>query len=178
MATTKMTAAVAFVLVFSMAMAASPSMAQSTADEQEFLALHNEARREVGVEDVVWDETVAAFARAYAARRAGDCALMHSDQAERWKLNYGENIAAGPPGADTTVAWAVNSWVSEKQYYDSASGVCMKGQPQDLACGHYTQVVWRNTKAIGCARVMCDNGGVFITCNYTPAGNVNGQRPF
>ena len=49
MATTKR-AVLAFVLVFYMAMA---SMAQNTAQEQEFLSLHNDARREVGVEDVV-----------------------------------------------------------------------------------------------------------------------------
>ena len=174
MATTKR-AVVAFVLVFYMAMA---SMAQNTAQEQEFLSLHNDARREVGVEDVVWDESVAAFARAYAARRAGDCSLQHSDQAERDKFGYGENIAVGFPGSDMTVAAAVQMWVNEKQDYDSATGTCMKGRPEELMCGHYTQVVWRNTKAIGCARVKCDNGGIFVTCNYTPAGNVLGQRPF
>ncbi|CAO2163612.1 unnamed protein product [Urochloa humidicola] len=171
MATTK-AAAVALALVFSMVVA---SMAQNTAEEQEFLSLHNDARREVGVEDVVWDETVAAFARAYAARRAGDCSVVHSENAERWRLNYGENIAGG---TGLTVAGAVQMWVREKQYYDSASGMCMIGRPEELKCGHYTQVVWRNTKAIGCARVLCDNGGVFVTCNYTPAGNVIGQRPF
>ncbi|CAL5011858.1 unnamed protein product [Urochloa decumbens] len=172
MATTKMAAV--FVLVFSMLAAA--SMAQNTAQEQEeFVALHNAARREVGVEDVVWDETVAAFARAYAARRAGDCSLVHSEDAERWRLDYGENIAGG---TGLTVAGAVPMWVNEKRYYDSASGTCMIGRPEELKCGHYTQVVWRNTKAIGCARVKCDNGGIFITCNYTPAGNVIGQRPF
>ncbi|CAO2187873.1 unnamed protein product [Urochloa humidicola] len=171
MATPK-AAAVALALVFSMAVA---SMAQNTGEKQEFLSLHNDARREVGVEDVVWDETVAAFARAYAARRAGDCSVVHSENAERWMLNYGENIAGV---SSLTVAGAVQMWVREKQYYDSASGMCMIGRPEELKCGHYTQVVWRNTKAIGCARVMCDNGGIFITCNYSPAGNVIGQRPF
>ncbi|XWS52169.1 hypothetical protein CRYUN_Cryun11dG0043900 [Craigia yunnanensis] len=33
-------------------------------------------------------------------------------------------------------------------------------------CGHYTQIVWKNTRRIGCARVICDNGDVFMTCNY------------
>ncbi|CAO2201422.1 unnamed protein product [Urochloa humidicola] len=171
MAATK-AAAVSLALVFSMVVA---SMAQNTAEEQEFLSLHNDARREVGVEDVVWDETVAAFARAYAARHAGDCSVVHSENAERWRLDYGENIAGG---TSLTVAGAMQMWVREKQYYDSASGMCMIGRPEELKCGHYTQVVWRNTKAIGCARVKCDNGGIFITCNYSPAGNVIGQRPF
>ena len=46
-------------------------------------------------------------------------------------------------------------------------------------CGHYTQVVWRDSTAIGCARVDCNNGGgVFITCNYNPPGNYVGRSPY
>ncbi|XP_062192620.1 pathogenesis-related protein PRB1-2-like [Phragmites australis] len=166
METPKM-AAVAFVLVVTMA---TTSMAQNP--DQEFVALHNAARGEVGVGDVVWDHTVAAFARAYAARRAGDCKLGHSD--DHKTMGYGENVYVGPAGKDWTVAEAMEMWVNERQNYDNVSGRCM---PQKM-CEHYMQVVWRSTTAIGCARVKCDNGGVFITCNYAPAGNVPGQRPY
>jgi pathogenesis-related protein 1 len=69
----------------------------------------------------------------------------------------------------------VGSWVSEKQYYDHDTNSCADGQ----VCGHYTQVVWRDSTSIGCARVVCDNNaGVFITCNYNPPGNVVGQSPY
>ncbi|XP_066323439.1 pathogenesis-related protein PR-1 type-like [Miscanthus floridulus] len=132
--------------------------------DQEFVALHNAARREVGVEDVVWDETAVRYARAYAAVRAADCGLTHTDQATRDSLGYGENIMVGAPGSDLTVAETVQTW-------------CI-GRPEELRCGHYTQVVGRDTKAIGCARAKCVNGGVFINCYYTPAGNVLNQRPF
>ena len=86
----------------------------------------------------------------------------------------------GTPGSDLTVAETVQTWWvdNEKRKFDAASGTCMVGRPKELRCGHYTQVVWRDTKAIGCARVKCDNGGVFINCYYTPAGNVLNQRPF
>ena len=50
METTKAVVTAAFVLVLCMAMAASISMAQTTAQDQEFVSLHNAARREVGVE--------------------------------------------------------------------------------------------------------------------------------
>lgn len=95
-------------------------------------------------------------------------------------MGYGENIMVGTPGSDLTVAETVQTWWvdNEKRNFDAASGTCMVGRPDELRCGHYTQVVWRDTKAIGCARVKCDNGGVFINCYYTPAGNVLNQRPF
>ncbi|KAJ6759314.1 hypothetical protein OIU74_025899 [Salix koriyanagi] len=49
----------------------------------------------------------------------------------------------------------------------------------DEECGHYTQIVWRETKRIGCARVDCFGGrGVFMTCNYDPPGNYIGEKPY
>ena len=49
--------------------------------------------------------------------------------------------------------------------------------------GHFTQIVWKNTKEVGCATVMCDSLGnvdsseamPFTVCNYSPAGNANGE---
>ncbi|XP_052193584.1 pathogenesis-related protein 1B-like [Diospyros lotus] len=141
------------------------SHAQNT--QQEYLDAHNMARSEVGVGGLVWDDTVAAYALNYANQRAGDCAMMHSNGP------YGENLFSGY-GKEWTATDAVNSWVSEKAYYDHASNSCA----QDQVCGHYTQVVWRNSVSLGCARVQCSNGWWFITCNYNPPGNVNGQSPY
>ncbi|KAJ1396583.1 Ves allergen [Sesbania bispinosa] len=69
---------------------------------------------------------------------------------------------------------AVRLWVNEKADYDYNSNSCASGKQ----CGHYTQVVWKNTKRVGCAKVRCNNGGTFITCNYDPPGNYVGQRPY
>jgi pathogenesis-related protein 1 len=69
---------------------------------------------------------------------------------------------------------AVKLWVDEKPYYDYNSNSCVNGE----MCGHYTQVVWRKSLRIGCAKVKCDNGGTFITCNYDPPGNYVGERPY
>jgi pathogenesis-related protein 1 len=46
------------------------------------------------------------------------------------------------------------------------------------SCGHYTQVVWRTSTKIGCARVVCNNGATIISCNYSPHGNFNRQSPY
>ncbi|XP_073107401.1 pathogenesis-related protein PRB1-3-like [Elaeis guineensis] len=134
---------------------------------EDFVSPHNSARAAVGVGPVSWNDSVAAYAQDYANQRSGDCQLVHSDG------SYGENLFGGS-GADYTAADAVNLWMSEKQYHDYNSNMCADVQ----VCGHYTQVVWRDSTNIGCARVVCDNGGIFITCNYYPPGNFVGQRPY
>ncbi|XP_057845629.2 pathogenesis-related protein 1B [Cryptomeria japonica] len=134
---------------------------------RQYLDPHNRARSQVGVGPLVWDNTLAAYAQNYANKRKADCALRHSGGP------YGENLFWGS-GREYTPADAVRSWVDEKKYYNYNSNSCAPGQQ----CGHYTQVVWRNTKKVGCARVKCNNGAIFIICNYNPPGNVNGQRPY
>ncbi|KAI4367156.1 hypothetical protein MLD38_022924 [Melastoma candidum] len=132
----------------------------------DYVAAHNAARQAVGVGPITWNENVAAYARNYAAQRAGDCRLVHSGGP------YGENIAWS--SADLSGVAAVNMWVGEKPYYDYASNTCAQGK----VCGHYTQVVWRNSVQLGCAKVRCATGGTFIICNYNPPGNYVGQRPY
>ncbi|XP_007041421.2 PREDICTED: pathogenesis-related protein 1A [Theobroma cacao] len=141
-----------------------PSLAKTL--KQEFLDAQNEARAEVNVEPMAWDAQVAAYAQEYANQRIADCDLVHSGGP------YGENIAWGSD--DLSVADAVKMWVDEKVYYDHGSKTCASGQ----VCAHYTQVVWRNSVRLGCAKVRCDNGGTFITCNYDPPGNYIGETPY
>jgi len=135
--------------------------------QQQFLSPHNDARAQVSVDALVWDDTVAAYAQDYANQRMGDCAMQHSGG------QYGENLFEETGEADP-VGGAVMAWVNEKQYYDYSSNSCAEGQ----VCGHYTQVVWRDSKRLGCAQAQCNNGGNFVICNYDPPGNVIGQTPY
>ncbi|CAA7393766.1 unnamed protein product [Spirodela intermedia] len=134
---------------------------------QDFLDAHNTARAAVGVGQIVWSDTVAAYAQNYANQRKGDCNLVHSSGP------YGENLFWGS-GKEWTAREAVQSWVNEKQDYNYATNTCATGK----VCRHYTQVVWRNSVNLGCARVKCNNGAIFITCNYSPPGNIVGRRPY
>jgi len=134
---------------------------------QDYVNAHNAARAAVGVPNIEWNDQVAAYAQQYAQQRIGDCALQHSGGP------YGENIAWGSDGSLTGTA-AVQLWVNEKADYDYNTNTCAPGKQ----CGHYTQVVWRNSIHLGCARVQCNSGGTFITCNYDPPGNVIGQKPY
>ncbi|CAF2031761.1 unnamed protein product [Brassica oleracea] len=140
---------IALVLAFAV-----PLKAQDS--QQDYLDVHNRARRAVGVAPIRWHADVAAYARQYALRMRGDCRLIHSGG------RYGENLA-GSTG-DLSGADAVRLWVNEKNDYFYNSNTCRSGK----ACGHYTQVVWRNSVWVGCAKVRCNSGGTFIICSYDP----------
>ncbi|CAG7885005.1 unnamed protein product [Brassica rapa] len=142
---------------------------------QDFLDAHNQARAAVGVDPLAWDETVAAYAQDYANQRRGDCAFPM----ERTSLQENMNIATtifciAWSSGDMSGVEAVNMWVSEQADYDYGSNTCASGKQ----CGHYTQIVWKNSVRLGCAKVSCDNGQTFITCNYDPQGNFVGQWPY
>lgn len=113
-----------------------------------------------------WDESLAAMARDWASR----CPDGH-----RPDNDAGENLywsGGTAPSADAAVA----SWAREAAYYDYRTGVCRReGRSSWSFCGHYTQLVWRDTTRLGCA-VRSDCPGDFenvIVCNYDPPGNVN-----
>ncbi|KAF8404813.1 hypothetical protein HHK36_009703 [Tetracentron sinense] len=137
---------------------------------QDFLDLHNAAREEVGVRrPLTWDPSLEEYAKKYAEVRSNDCQLIHSGGP------YGENIYWGY-GTDgyTDAEGAIKYWVDEKKYYNYESNSCMRGKE----CLHYTQIVWSNSVHLGCARTKCTNDHFFITCNYNPPGNFEGERPY
>ncbi|KAF2596286.1 hypothetical protein F2Q68_00008163 [Brassica cretica] len=132
---------------------------------EDFLAAHNEARASV---------RVALYATTYANQRRGDCALKNSEGPNGEPGPYGENLAWN--SGSMSAAEAVEAWVNQKSDYDYNSNTCADPLTN---CLSYTQVVWRNSVKLGCAKVSCINdGGTYITCNYDPAGNIVGQWPY
>ncbi|KAM7258741.1 hypothetical protein ACFE04_014482 [Oxalis oulophora] len=133
--------------------------------QQDYLNAHNTARSQVSVGQIEWNQDVANYAQNYINQYKGSCQMVHSGGP------YGENLASST--GDLSETDAVNLWVGEKPNYDYNSNQCVNGE-----CLHYTQVVWRNSVRLGCAKVRCDNGGTIISCNYDPPGNYVGQRPY
>ena len=139
------------------------------------LAAHNQARASVmpapstPISALSWSNEIATSAQAW----ADGCMFKHSGG------KYGENIFASA-GANTTPQGVVDSWVAEVKDYDYASNSCA------ATCGHYTQVVWRKSSALGCAVSNCSKNSPFSgfdqwqfwVCNYDPPGNFNGQKPY
>jgi len=130
--------------------------------------LHNQARAMASptpnppLPPLTWSPTVAASAEASASR----CEWSHSNSP------YGENIYASGGFAPSAYD-VVSDWVSEESDYHYSSNSC------DGVCGHYTQVVWRDTVSLGCAIRQCTTGSpfgsfpnwTFVVCQYDPPGN-------
>ncbi|XP_034682109.1 pathogenesis-related protein PRB1-2-like [Vitis riparia] len=141
-------------------------LAQNSPDD--FVNAHNDVRGTVGLPCLVWNTTLQEYAQSYANKRSLDCLLRRSGAP-----GYGENLFIGTPN-NYSARDAVNAWAAERPYYNYDTNTCMTGR----VCGHYTQLVWNTTTSVGCARVPCVNGSVFMTCNYYLAGNVIGRRPY
>lgn len=134
---------------------------------QQYLIPHNTIRTQLGLPPLKWSQKLSNFSYSWAIQRQGDCALIHSD------TNYGENLFWGS-GKDWKPGDAVAAWAAEKSYYNYYTNSCSSNQD----CLHYTQMVWRQSLKVGCARVICRSGDTFISCNYDPHGNVIGQKPY
>ena len=140
---------------------------------RQLLASHNRARAEVGIAPVVWSSTLAIYAQEWANHLASTSGRMeHRPHWGKWKQEHGENLFIGTAGyyglADAVAAWEREKWVYDGRAVDESNV---------HAFGHYTQLIWRNTRRIGCAKVECA-GNVIVVCNYDPPGNVLGQTPY
>jgi pathogenesis-related protein 1 len=69
----------------------------------------------------------------------------------------------------------VNSWGNERADYNYKNNSCREGK----MCGHFTQLVWQSTTSVGCAVAECEDSHEQIwVCQYQPAGNWIGQKPY
>ncbi|WP_339137862.1 MAG: CAP domain-containing protein [Candidatus Electrothrix sp. GW3-4] len=161
-------------------MASSDSVGNSF-DPSALVAAHNKWRTEVGSPGLQWSDSLAKSSQAWADSLKGRCAMRHSQAQE-----YGENIYyAGPlskmstsNGLETEMQQispekVVDSWGEEKKWYDEKSNSCHGGE-----CGHYTQVVWKDTSEVGCGMVVCTDKGQIWVCQYKKPGNIRGQQPY
>ncbi|HRI63763.1 MAG TPA: CAP domain-containing protein [Polyangium sp.] len=136
-------------------------------------AAHNRVRANVNppaatpLPALTWSPEIAAVAQAYAEK----CIWGHSGGA------YGENLFASTGG--TSPQEVVDSWASESKDYDYASNGCSG------VCGHYTQIVWADSLRLGCGKATCADNAPWGSgaweiwvCNYDPAGNWSGEKPY
>jgi pathogenesis-related protein 1 len=147
-----------------------------TVDSIVMLAAHNRWRAEVGVPEISWSESLAETAKSWADHLSvSGCVMYHSG------YDYGENIYKVAPLVwsdgrrqiqKKTPQQIIDGWASERKDYLYEDNACVG------VCGHYTQLVWRDTTEVGCAVAVCPDKAQIWVCNYAPTGNVEGQRPY
>jgi uncharacterized protein YkwD len=132
---------------------------------QEMLAAHNAVRAKVSVPALSWSHELATVAQEWA-----DELIAKNQFAHHPHPRYGENLFE-ISGASATPSRVVDAWASEATNYEYRTNTC-RGR-----CGHYTQIVWRDTKTVGCAVARGHNREVWV-CEYDPHGNTTGEKPY
>ncbi|CAI7851912.1 unnamed protein product, partial [Closterium sp. NIES-53] len=105
-----------------------------------------------------------------------NCGLEHGGMGD----GEGQNLSGAGPAGWASNSDAVQWWVGEGQWYKRPPAIfpggCIGGDWG--RCGHYTQVVWNNSRQVGCAKASCGEDSDVWACNYFPAGNFVGELPY
>ena len=135
-------------------LAATPA-AHAQSELQTLLDLHNAVRARHCAPPLTWSPAIAAQSQIWANR----CAFNH-DQSNP----LGENLAWGT-GLNAREAFGL--WYDELRAYNFA-------HPGFGPAGHFSQLVWRDSRQLGCAAARC-GPDIYWVCRYSPPGNVEGE---
>jgi len=157
---------------------------------------HNTDRAEHGVPALTWSADLAKNAENWVkgchTQKDNDGNEFFCHQSKDYgcgtdpNYKYGENISWGYPSRSGLEA--IDGWYCEgdppNYDYDNPKliGGWMNGcaNNPNKVNGHFTQVVWKATKSLGCAKNTCSlNGqaGTLWACEYDPPGNFNADKP-
>lgn len=142
--------------------------------DQRLLVAHNQERADMGIAPLAWNDSLAADARVWAKELAVTGRFEHSPD-EPGKPIEGENLWAGTPRAFSPEAM-VHLWAAEKSDYRPGTFPNNSRSGDVERVGHYTQMIWRASRQVGCATAVGANEE-FLVCRYSEAGNVYGERP-
>lgn len=120
-------------------------------------ALHN-------AQPLTYDKNIELIAQNYSTYLNKNNLFQHSNNKQ-----YGENLyssfSSKPKTEQDILKNAVDSWYNENNIYDYNSNMF-----QPLA-GHFTALVWKNTKSFGLGISTIDNNSV-VVLNLFPPGNI------
>jgi len=137
----------------------------------EILNAHNKYRTPLNIPPLKWSDKLAKNAKVWADRLASERRMHHSSGS-----GEGENLWMGTSGY-YSLTQMVDGWGGEKKYYTDGifPNVSSTGNWSDV--GHYTQVIWRNTAEVGCAK-STGGGNDYFVCRYSPPGNYMRQKVY
>ncbi|XP_012862273.1 Golgi-associated plant pathogenesis-related protein 1 [Echinops telfairi] len=134
----------------------------------EVLKAHNEYRQKHGVPPLKLCKKLNQEAQQYSEALASTRILKHSPESSRGQC--GENLAWASydqPGKEVA-----DRWYSEIKNYNFQQPGFTSGT------GHFTAMVWKNTKKMGVGKASASDGSSFVVARYFPAGNVVNQGFF
>jgi hypothetical protein len=140
--------------------------------QKEVLAVHNKYRAELQLPPLVWSEKLATHAMKWARHLAQSGGQLRHSKGS----GEGENLWKGTSGSISHTQ-KVDCWGSEMKYFKDGifPNVSISGNWSDV--GHYTQIIWRDTTQVGCAKATIGKYDIFV-CRYSPPGNNIGQKAF
>ena len=140
----------------------------------EALRLHNQERAALGLPLLTWSDRLAKAAENWAAKLSRGSVLRHDVQSDA--SEQGENLWMGNRGY-YSIDEMIGDWSAEKARFRRGKMPNISSQNDWEGVGHYSQMVWRNTRSVGCAIAQSPDWDVLV-CRYDPPGNVWGQKPF
>ncbi|CAH2990317.1 unnamed protein product [Chilo suppressalis] len=135
--------------------------------EDECLKAHNYYREKHGVPPLELNKKLNKYAEEWAKTLAKKGSMEHRDQNE-----YGENIFfawSSDPNFTVSGKEPVDKWYSEIKDHKFGR------EPTSLGTGHFTQVIWEDTKEVGVGIAKSKDGQVYVVANYYPPGNMIGS---
>ncbi len=149
------------------------------------LERHNEIREVVFYnKPLSWSDDLERDAQSYANTLAQSGKFEHD--LKNKSNEYGENLYAtvNYNGEIPTFEEAVDNWSVEEQFYSYSDNSCSVDAENTIqvgitkydTCGHYTQIIWKSTSLVGCAKAQYKTGdlkdGYVIVCKYSSPGNI------
>jgi len=139
---------------------------------------HNELRKKHHVDDIILNKELMKIAQKHADKMAKTNNFSHSNKKDRELKNHkgewvGENIYYFWSSGQLcyTSGDSTQSWYDEIKDYNFEKGESSNGG----VVGHFTQVVWKNTKEAGFGLAFGKNE-CYVVGNYYPGGNFNNEE--
>ena len=106
--------------------------------------------------------------------------MQHSqtNDGENLTYSYGYEKLKGkitPIYSKTPLSDASAGWYEEKKDYKYSKIKRIRVGPP---IGHYTQMVWKDTKEVGISYATSKSGSVYVVARYYPPGNYSGEYPY
>lgn len=128
---------------------------------KECLDAHNRYRSLHQASQLKWSRSLEKDAENWAKQLAKDGPPLRQGETDD-----GESIYAVTGKSDVFGGEVVDRWYAEVDKYDFRNPGFKSGT------GHFTQIVWQETKEMGMAKVKDRDGKIIVVARYRPPGNV------